>query len=283
MPARILSGAEPADAILSSIKQDVAKLNPKLVIVQVGSDPASDSYIRKKLESAEKVGMRHEHLHLRDNITQSEMFAHIKTLNEDDDVTGYIIQLPLPDQLAEIQPQLFREIDPYKDVDGFTAYNIGKMFLSPEFEHLPPATPAGVIALLEYNKIDVKGKHVVVVGASNIVGKPIAIMLSNRDATVTICNEFTKNLGEYTRQADILVSAVGKAGLITGDMIKKDSVIIDIGITPTLNGLKGDVVFEDASNIASAITPVPGGVGPMTVACLLRNCITARKRQMERV
>lgn len=282
MPARILSGAEPADAILSSIKQDVAALNPKLVIVQVGSDPASDSYIRKKLESAEKIGMRHEHLHLRENITQSEVFAHIKTLNEEDDVTGYIIQLPLPDQLESIQPQLFREIDPYKDVDGFTAYNIGKMFLSPEFEHLPPATPAGVIALLEYYKIDVKGKHVVVVGASDIVGKPIAIMLSNRDATVTICNAFTKNLGEYTRQADILISAVGKAGLITGDMIKKDSVVIDIGITPTLNGLKGDVVFEDASNIASAITPVPGGVGPMTVACLLRNCVTAKKRQMER-
>jgi methylenetetrahydrofolate dehydrogenase (NADP+) / methenyltetrahydrofolate cyclohydrolase len=282
MPARILSGAEPAEAILDSLKGDVKTLNPKLVIVQIGDDPASTSYIRKKLESAEKIGMRHEHLHLRDNITQSEMFAHIKTLNENDDVTGYIIQLPLPDQLASIQPQLFREIDPYKDVDGFTAYNIGKMFLSPEFEHLPPATPAGVIALFEYYKINVKGKHVIVIGASNIVGKPIAVMLLNRGATVTICNEFTKDLGAQTKQADILLSAVGKAGLITGDMIKKDAIVIDIGLTQTVDGLKGDVDAETAQEIASAITPVPGGVGPMTVACLLRNCVIATKRQRER-
>lgn len=283
MPVRILSGVEPAEKILTSLREDVRILNPKLVIVQVGNDPASDSYIRKKLESAEKIGMPHEHLHLRENITQSEMFAHIKTLNEDIDVTGYIIQLPLPDHLTNVQPQLFREIDPYKDVDGFTAYNIGKMFLSPEFEHLPPATPAGVIALLEYYDITIQGQHVVVVGAGNIVGKPIAIMLLNRGATVTICNEFTKDLAAKTIQADILVSAVGHAGLIYGDMLKKDVVVVDIGLTQTLHGLKGDVDFESANEIASAITPVPGGVGPMTVACLLRNCVTAKKRQLRSV
>jgi len=281
MSARILSGTEPAEAILASLQKDVAELDPKLVIVQVGDDPASASYIRKKLESAEKIGMRHEHLHLRDNITQSEMFAHIKTLNEDDDVTGYIIQLPLPDQLAGIQPQLFREIDPYKDVDGFTAYNIGKMFLSAEFEHLPPATPAGVIALLDYYNIDVKGKHSVVVGASNIVGKPIAVMLLNRGATVTICHEFTNDLAHHTKQADILISAVGKPGLISGDMLKQGVVIIDIGLTQTIDGLKGDVEVA-AQEIASAITPVPGGVGPMTVASLLKNCVTAKKRQNQK-
>lgn len=281
MTARILSGTEPAEEILASIQKDVAELNPKLVIVQVGNDPASNSYIRKKMESAEKIGMRSEHLQLRENITQAEMFAHIKTLNDDEDVSGYIIQLPLPDHLATAEPQIFREIDPYKDVDGFTAYNIGKMFLSQEFENLPPATPAGVIALLEYYHIGVKGQHAVVVGGSNIVGKPLAVMLLNRGATVTVCHEFTKDLASHTKQADLLISAVGKPDLIAGNMLKKGVTVIDIGITQTPDGLKGDV-SDEAHTIASAITPVPGGVGPMTVACLLRNCVTAKKRQIER-
>jgi methylenetetrahydrofolate dehydrogenase (NADP+) / methenyltetrahydrofolate cyclohydrolase len=282
MTARILTGQEPANAILESIKDDVKTLDPKLVIVQVGSDPASNSYIRKKLDSAKKIGMRHEHLLLRDNITQAEMYAHIKTLNEDDDVTGYIIQLPLPDHLAKIQPQLFREIDRYKDVDGFTAYNLGKVFLSPEFEHLPPATPAGVVAMLEHYDIDVEGKNVVVIGASNIVGKPLAVMLLNRGATVTVCHAKTKKLTDYTAHADIIVTAVGKPGLITEDMVKEGVVIIDIGMSQTAEGLKGDADFETLQSKASAITPVPGGVGPMTVASLLKNCVTAKKRQMER-
>ena len=282
MSARILSGQEPAEEILMSIKSDVKKLDPKLVIVQVGNDPASDSYIRKKLESCDAVGMRHEHHQFRENITQSELFAEVSALNADDDVSGYIIQLPLPDHIEKIQPQLFREIDPYKDIDGFTAYNLGKMLIATEFEHLPPATPAGVIALLEYYKIPVKGKEVVVVGHSNIVGKPLAAMLLNRGATVTICHEFTKDLAAHTKRADILISAVGKPSLISGDMIKEGTVAIDIGITPTLEGLKGDIDFASAKEIASAITPVPGGIGPMTVACLLRNCVTAKKRQQDK-
>lgn len=283
MTARILSGQEPANAILESIKDDVKKLDPKLVIVQVGEDPASNSYIRKKLDSAEKIGMRHEHLHLRENITQAEMYAHIKTLNEDDDVAGYIIQLPLPDHLSKIQPQLFREIDRYKDVDGFTAYNLGKMFLSPEFEHLPPATPAGVIAMLEFYDIPVEGQNVVVIGASNIVGKPLAVMLLNRGATVTVCHARTKDLADHTLNADIVVTGVGKPGLISADMVKEGVVIIDIGMSQTAEGLKGDADFETLKDVASAITPVPGGVGPMTVASLLKNCVTAKKRQIERV
>lgn len=280
MSAIILTGAEPAEAILESIKKDVKKLDPKLVIVQVGSDPASDSYIRKKLDSCKKVNMRHEHHQCRDNITQSEMFAEIKALNEDDDVTGYIIQLPLPSHLEKVQPLLFREIDPYKDVDGFTAYNLGKLFLSSEFEHLPPATPAGVVAMLDHYAIPVKGKHAVIVGHSNIVGKPLAAMLLNRDATVTVCHSLTKELKHHTLQADILVTAVGKPGLIDPDMIKKGAVVIDIGITQTIHGLRGDVDYAGALNVASAITPVPGGVGPMTVACLLKNCVTAKRRQL---
>lgn len=282
MSAVLLSGDAPARAILEALKNDVAALDPKLVIIQVGNDPASDSYIRKKLDSCASVGMRHEHHTFRENVTQSELFAEIKALNEDDDVTGYIMQLPLPAHLFKVQPQLFREINPYKDIDGFTAYNIGKMFLSPEFEHLPPATPAGVISMLEFYKISPHKKHVVIVGDSNIVGKPLAVMLLNRGATVTVCNKNTADLAHHTLQADILISAVGKPRLISGDMIKEGATIIDIGITPTSQGLQGDVDFEAAKKKASAITPVPGGVGPMTVACLLRNCVTAKKRQLER-
>ncbi len=277
---RILTGKEPAEAILNSLKADIKKLDPKLVIVQVGNDPASDSYIRKKLESCDAIGMRNEHHQFRDNVTAAEMYAEIKALNEDEDVAGYIIQLPLPSHLTKIQPQLFREIDPYKDVDGFTAYNLGKMMLSTEFEHLPPATPAGIITLLEYYKIDVQGKHAVVVGHSNIVGKPLALMLMNRGATVTVCHEFTKDLKHHTSQADLLFTAVGKPGLISKDMIKKGAVVIDIGIVQTPSGIRGDVDYDDALEVVSAITPVPGGVGPMTVAYLLRNCVTAKKRQL---
>ncbi len=282
MTARILSGKEPAAKILTSIEADVKKLDPKLVVVQVGNDSASDAYVRRKLDACKKIGMRHDHVQFRDNVTQAEMFAQIKALNDDDDVTGYIIQLPLPSQLEKIQPQLFREIDPYKDVDGFTAYNVGKMFISTEFEHLPPATPAGIVEMLNFYDIEIPGKSVVLVGHSNIVGKPLAIMLLNRGATVTICHEGTKGLSSFTKQADILVTAVGKPGLITSDMIKDGAVVIDIGVTPTMNGLKGDADFDAVKEIASAITPVPGGVGPMTVACLLKNVITAKKRQMER-
>lgn len=281
MPARILSGKEPAEAILYQVRRDVEELDPKLVIIQVGNDPASDSYIRKKLESASAVGMRHEHHQFRDNVTQSEMFAEIKALNEDKDVTGYIIQLPLPEHLQKVQPKLFREINPYKDVDGFTAYNLGKLMLSTEFEHLPPATPAGVIALLEFYKIPVEGKHVVLIGASNIIGKPLAAMLTNRGATVTVCHDKTKDLKQHTRNADIVIPATGNPGIITGDMLKEDAVVIDVGITQTPEGLRGDADTESVSEIASALTPVPGGTGPMTVACLLRNCVTAKKRQIE--
>jgi len=282
MSATLLSGTEPAASILEAVKPRIKKLDPKLVIVQVGGDPASNSYIRKKLESCKSVGMRTEHHQFRNNITQAEMFAEIKTLNNDNDVTGYIIQLPLPAHLEKVQPLLFREIDPYKDVDGFTAYNLGKLFLSTEFEHLPPATPAGVIALLEHYKIGVEGKHAVVVGHSNIVGKPLATMLLNRFATVTVCHEMTKDLAHHTLQADILVTAVGKTGLISKDMVKKNAVVIDIGITQTAEGIKGDVDFASVKEIASAITPVPGGVGPMTVACLIRNCVIAKERQIAR-
>ncbi len=280
MTTQLLSGRPVADALLESLKSDVKKLNPKLVIVQVGDDPASASYVRQKLLSCEAVGLRHEHRHLDDAITLKELLHTVDMLNKDPDVTGFIVQLPLPGALQSSVPEVIRAIDPQKDVDGFGAYNLGKMFLSKEFEHLPPATPSGVFEMLQYYKIPVEGKHAVVIGRSNIVGKPLAVMLLNRGATVTVCHSKTKDLKSLTLQADILCAAVGSAKMITADMVKPGAVVIDIGVSRVDGKLCGDVDFEAVKAVASAITPVPGGVGPLTVASLIRNCVTAKKRQL---
>lgn len=281
MSFTLLAGRPVADALLESLKEDIKKLDPKLVVVQVGDDPASTSYITQKLKSCTTVGMRHEHKHLPESTTLPELMTCIDDLNTDADVTGFIVQLPLPKQLQEHVPQIIRAIDPKKDIDGFGAYNLGKMFLSVDFEHLPPATPSGVIEMLKFYKIDIEGKHAVVVGHSNIVGKPLAVMLLNRNATVTVCHIKTQNLKAQTLQADILCVAVGKAGLITKDMVKPGSVVIDIGVSKVDGKLCGDVDFDAVRTVASAISPVPGGIGPLTVASLIRNCVTAKKRQRE--
>ncbi|MDD4287281.1 MAG: bifunctional 5,10-methylenetetrahydrofolate dehydrogenase/5,10-methenyltetrahydrofolate cyclohydrolase [Candidatus Peribacteraceae bacterium] len=280
MPAQILSGREAADALLATLKPKVKKLDPKLVVVQVGNDPASASYIKQKFKSCEAVSMRSSHIHLPEETKLETLMDIVMKLNGDPDVTGFIVQVPLPPSLQSHIPEIVRAIDPKKDIDGFGAYNLGKMFLSVEFEHLPPATPGGIVVLLEHYKIPVKGRHVVVVGRSNTVGKPIAVMLLNRDATVTVCHHHTKNLAALTRQADILIVAVGKAGLITGDMVKEGVVVIDVGMNKTEKGLVGDCDFDSVAAKASAITPVPGGVGPMTVASLIRNCVRAKERQI---
>ena len=274
----LLLGKPAAEALLESLKADIKKLNPKLVVVQVGEDPASASYIKQKLKSCEAVGLRHEHRHLDEKTTLQELLHDIDELNQDSDITGFIVQLPLPKHLQSYVPDIIKAIDPKKDIDGFGAHNIGKMFLSAEFEDLPPATPSGVIEMLKFYKIAIEGKHAVIVGRSNIVGKPLAIMLLNRGATVTICHSKTKNLAEITKQADILCAAVGSAKMITRDMVKKGAVVIDIGVSRVDGKLCGDIDFDAVSEIASAITPVPGGVGPMTVASLIRNCVTAAKR-----
>jgi len=279
MNSLLLSGKEASAALLEDLKPQVQKLDPKLVVVQVGDNPASASYIKQKFKSCEKVGMRSEHRHLPEQTSFEELMSVINELNADKDTTGFIVQLPLPDQLKDRVPEIIRAIDPKKDVDGFGAYNLGKMFLSKDFEHLPPATPSGIIALLEHYDIEVEGKHVVIVGRSNIVGKPIAIMLINRSATVTVCHSRTKNLAALTQQADILICAVGKAKMITAEMVKDGVVVIDVGMNRTEEGLVGDVDYDAVSQKASAITPVPGGVGPMTVTSLIRNCVRAKERQ----
>jgi methylenetetrahydrofolate dehydrogenase (NADP+)/methenyltetrahydrofolate cyclohydrolase len=281
MTAKLLTGKEAADAMFRGLAPLIRKLDPKLVILQVGDDPASESYIRQKMKSCEAVGMRHAHTHLRQDTTKEELFSIIEKLNTDPDITGFILQLPLPKHLAAHVPQFIRAIDPKKDVDGFTAYNIGKTLISKEFEHLPPATPSGIISLLEhYGYGDVAGKDIVIVNHSNVVGKPLAVMLLNRHATVTVCHAHTKDLASHSKRADILISAVGKAKLITADMVKKGAIVIDVGITRTAEGLEGDIDFENVKEIASAISPVPGGVGPMTVASLIRNCVNAKERQI---
>ena len=281
MSALLLDGRLVAAELLTSLQKDVADLDPKLVVVQVGEDPASSSYIRQKIKSCDAVKMRHQHLHLPEETNLDDLMTIINDLNNDDDVTGFIVQLPLPKHLNEFVPQIIRQIDPKKDVDGFSAYNIGKMFLSTEFEHLPPATPSGVITLLEHYDIPFEGKNVTVVGHSNTVGKPLTTMFLNRNATVTTCNVYTKDLAHHTKDADILCVAVGKPNLITADMVKDGVVVVDIGITKTENGLCGDVDLEAVKEKAYAISPVPGGVGPMTVASLIRNCVRAKKRQLE--
>ncbi len=279
MPATILNGKEVADKILESLKPMVPTLRPKLCIVQIGNDPASDSYIKQKLRSCDAIGMPYDHIHLPERTGFQEVMTVIHNLNTNETVSGFIVQLPLPEPLMQELPQILRAIDPKKDIDGFGAYNLGKMFLSTDFEHLPPATPAGIIEMLNYYKIPVEGRHAVIVGRSNIVGKPMAVMLLNRGATVTVCHSKTPNLASFTLQADILVSAVGKPKLITKDMVKPGAVVIDVGTNRVDGKMTGDTDFEALKEIASAITPVPGGVGPLTVASLIRNCVRARERQ----
>ncbi len=281
MSAQILSGREVADELFKELQPKIKEYDPQLVIVQVGDHPASNSYIKQKLKSAEALGMRHQLLRLKAESKLSELMAVIDDLNRDPDASGFIIQLPLPDHLDPHVPRIIRAISPAKDIDGFGAYNLGKMFLSTEFEDLPPATPSGIIRILEHYKLPVEGKHAVIVGRSNIVGKPLGIMLLNRGATVTICHTKTPDLAAFTKQADILCSAVGKPKMITADMVKPGAVVIDIGVSRVEDKLQGDVDFDAVKEIASAITPVPGGVGPMTVASLIRNCVRAKERQRE--
>jgi methylenetetrahydrofolate dehydrogenase (NADP+) / methenyltetrahydrofolate cyclohydrolase len=252
---------------------------PSLVIILVGDDPASMSYIRSKTKASENAGIDSQIINLEPSKTSTESLVKlIHELNTNPQVNGILVQLPLPSHI--FAPDVIKAINPQKDVDGFTAYNLGKMFLSTEFEFLAPCTPLGIIRLLEFYNIDVEGKEVVIVGRSNIVGKPISVMLLNRGATVTVCHSKTKDLSLHTKRADILIVAVGKAGFITEDNVKDGAVVIDVGINRTSEGkIVGDVDFDSVSKKASYITPVPGGCGLMTVACLIENTIKAAKKQ----
>lgn len=285
----LMDGRKVSKEILLKLKDDVARLHfdhihPKLAVILVGKDPASLAYVRQKQKACDTTGIEWEQFDYEESVTTEELIDKINELNADDKIHGILVQLPLPNQVYS--PDVIRAVDPKKDVDGFTAYNLGKMFISTDFEDLAPCTPLGVIRMLEHYEIDVKGKEVVVVGHSNIVGKPLATMLLNRDATVTVCHVHTKDLAFHTKRADILCVAVGKPDLITEDMVKDGVVVVDIGVNRLDDGrggrsdsrLVGDVDFENVSKKTAFITPVPGGAGPMTVACLMENTVIAAKR-----
>jgi len=273
----ILDGKNLSKEIKERLKKEVEKSDKSigLAVVLVGDDPASNMYVSMKKKACEYVGIKSFSLEFDDKISELKLIEEIKKLNSRDEVDGILVQLPLPKHI-ETQ-KILSLIVPEKDVDGFHPYNIGQIVAG--LNGFAPCTPLGMVRLLEkYKMADLKGKNAVVVGASNIVGKPIASLLLNMNATVDICHIYTKNLKEHTLQADILVVAVGKQNLITADMVKDDVIIFDVGINKTENGkIVGDVDFDEVSKKASYITPVPGGVGPMTIAMLLENTVKSAK------
>ena len=247
---------------------------PGLAVVIVGEDPASQVYVRNKALACEQVGFYSEVHRLPAETQQAELNALVDRLNADERIHGILVQLPLPRHLDETEVLL--RIDPAKDVDAFHPYNVGKIMIG-DYSFLP-CTPAGVMALLERSGIDPAGKNCVVIGRSNIVGKPMAMLLLHANGTVTVCHSRTRNLAEITRKADILVVAIGRADFVGADMVKPGAVVIDVGMNRREDGkLTGDVNYEEVEPIASAITPVPGGVGPMTITMLLRNTLTAAR------
>ena len=268
---KLIDGTAIAKQILDELKTQVEEsgMVPKLAVILVGDNPASKSYMKSKEAACSHVGIRYEKYLLPELTSQKELLDLIKELNKSD-VNAILLQVPLPKGIDE--DAMLEAIDPMKDADGFHPVNMGKLLVGNEF--IAPCTPAGIIELLKRTNVEISGKHAVVVGRSNIVGKPIAAMLLNRDATVTICHSRTKNLAKITREADILIAAVGKPRFITAEMVKEGAVVIDVGINRIGETLVGDVDFEKVKEKASAITPVPGGVGPMTVALLMKNTLS---------
>ncbi len=264
-------------AVREGVNEVIAKgVNPCLAVVIVGGDPASRVYVNGKKKACEYVNIKSVEYALDENTTQEELIALVDKLNADSTVHGILVQLPLPKHLND--EDIIERIDPNKDVDAFHANNVGKIMIG-NYDFLP-CTPSGCMDLIKSTGISISGKHCVVVGRSNIVGKPMSMLMLHESATVTICHSRTVNLAEVCKSADILIAAVGVANLITGDMVKEGAVVIDVGMNRLENGkLCGDVNFEEAKDIASHITPVPGGVGPMTIATLMRNTLTAAKIQ----
>ena len=247
-------------------------INPGLAVIIVGDDPASRVYVNNKKKACDEIGIYSEEYALPEETSEEELLALIRKLNGKKEINGILVQLPVPKQINE--ETIINAIDPKKDVDAFHPVNVGKIMVG-NFDFVP-CTPAGVMELIDESGIDVAGKECVVVGRSNIVGKPQAMLLLHKNGTVTICHSKTKNLKEKTKQADILIAAVGKPNFITGDMIKEGTVVIDVGINRIAEKkLVGDVDFESAEKVAGAITPVPGGVGPMTIAMLMKNTVKA--------
>ena len=280
MSARIIDGKKIAAALRAELAGRVAALKargvtPGLAVVIVGDDPASKVYVRNKALACEQLGMHSEVHALSSDTTQAHLISFVRRLNEDDDIHGILVQLPLPKSIDS--RAVIEAIVPEKDVDGFHYQNVGSLVVGEAAFY--PCTPAGVMRMLAHEGVAIEGKHAVVVGRSTIVGKPMALLLLNAGATVTICHSKTRDLGAMTRQGDILVAAVGKPRMIGAEMVKPGAVVIDVGVNRLADGkLAGDVDFGPVAEVASMITPVPGGVGPMTIAMLLANAVTAAER-----
>ena len=279
--AQIIDGKELAKNIRLKLKDEVielknADINPKLAVIMVGDDKASKVYVKNKSKACEDVGIEYEEYILPANTKMEELLELIEKLNNDETVHGILVQSPLPKGLDA--NEAFRTISPKKDVDGFNPINVGKLSLNQDC--FVSCTPYGIIKMLEAYNIQIEGAHAVIIGRSNIVGKPLAQCLLNKNATVTICHSRTKNLKEITKQAEILIAAIGKAKFVTEDMVKDGATVIDVGINRMDDGkLLGDTDFENIKDKASYITPVPGGVGPMTIAMLMHNVVKAAKQQ----
>ena len=280
MAAQILDGKKMSETLRKEIAAGVEKLKaergitPGLAVILVGNDPASEIYVRNKGNGCQETGMYSETVRLPEDTPQERLLAEIDRLNADDSIHGILVQLPLPAHLDEAAA--LARIRPEKDVDGFHLLNAGKLMTGGS--GVIPCTPKGALYMIRQTGIDLTGKHAVVVGRSNIVGKPMAMLLLRENCTVTVCHSRTRDLAEYTRRADILIAAVGRAGLITADMVQPGAVVIDVGINRVDGKVRGDVDFDGVSEVAGWITPVPGGVGRMTIAMLLQNTLeTAEK------
>ncbi|EJL41050.1 bifunctional protein FolD [Brevibacillus agri] len=283
MTATILQGKEVAKSIREELAIEVAELKkqgivPGLTVVLVGDDPASHSYVRGKSKGCEEVGIHSELILKEASTTEEELLAIIHELNENPNVHGILVQLPLPAHISE--KAVIAAIHPEKDVDGFHPISVGNMVLGNET--MLPCTPHGVIELIKRTGTDIAGKHAVVIGRSNIVGKPVSLLLQQENATVTMCHSRTQNLEEHTRRADILVVATGRAHMIGKEHVKPGAVVIDVGVNRIETGkLVGDVKFDEVKEVASFLTPVPGGVGPMTITMLLKNTVVAARKQAQ--
>jgi methylenetetrahydrofolate dehydrogenase (NADP+)/methenyltetrahydrofolate cyclohydrolase len=285
--AQPIDGREIAARIRADVAVEAAALQrssgirPGLAAVLVGDDPASATYVKMKRKACEEAGLASRVIRLPVETSQAELLARVAELNADPDVHGILVQLPLPPQIDE--RAVVRAVDPDKDVDGFHPLNVGRVALGELDEAFVPATPAGILRLLDETGVELRGADAVVIGRSAIVGRPTALLLLHRSATVTICHSGTRDLASHTRRADVLVAAVGKPGFVTGAMVKPGAAVVDVGINRVTDGdgkprLVGDVAFEEVSGVAGWLTPVPGGVGPMTIAMLLENTLAAARR-----
>ena len=280
----LLDGKKVSEYIKEEIKKEVQKIDelglqqPGLAVLMVGENKASEIYVNSKIKYSADIGIYSKLVTLPEDITQIRLEKEIEELNNDENIHGILVQLPLPKHLDS--DKVIKLIKPEKDVDCFTKTNIGKIFLGDNY-NVAPCTPAGIIELLKKSNIDILGKDVTIIGRSNIVGKPLALMMINEGATVTVCHSKTKSLDEKTRNADILIACVGQKHFIKKEMAKPGAVVIDVGINRVDGKICGDVDFDEVSKIASYITPVPGGVGPMTVAMLFKNCMNLYKKEVK--